>query len=94
MNTYHKLKISSYYFNDVANEIKTFEIRYNDRDYRVGDFLQLNEFDNITQRYTGRYVIARILYILQNEKYLQHKCVGLAIDVVAKHMTEMQRSDP
>lgn len=43
--TVHKLKLFPEYFDAVANGIKTFEIRKNDRDYKVGDTLHLYEFD-------------------------------------------------
>ncbi len=43
--TVHKLKLFPEYFDAVANGIKTFEIRKNDRDYKVGDTLRLYEFD-------------------------------------------------
>lgn len=35
----HELKIKSTYFNEVANGVKTFELRKNDRDYQVGDLI-------------------------------------------------------
>lgn len=43
--TVHKLKLFPEYFDAVVNGIKTFEIRKNDRDYKVGDTLRLYEFD-------------------------------------------------
>jgi len=43
--TVHKLKLHPNYFDAVANGIKTFEIRKDDRDYKVGDTLHLYEFD-------------------------------------------------
>lgn len=39
--TKHILKLNERYFDAVANGIKTFEIRKNDRDYKVGDTLVL-----------------------------------------------------
>ena len=43
--TLHTLKIYSEYYDAVRNGIKTFEIRKNDRDYKVGDTLRLREYD-------------------------------------------------
>lgn len=43
--TVHNLKLLPEYFDAVVNGIKTFEIRKNDRDYKVGDTLHLYEFD-------------------------------------------------
>lgn len=41
----HHLKIEQQYFIDIINQLKTFEIRKNDRDYKVGDVLRLNVVD-------------------------------------------------
>ena len=41
--TEHILKLNDRYFDAVANGIKTFEIRRNDRDYKVGDTLVLRK---------------------------------------------------
>ncbi|WP_141671993.1 DUF3850 domain-containing protein, partial [Gilliamella apicola] len=43
--TTHELKIKSEYFMDVTQCQKRAEIRYNDRNYKVGDILVLNEID-------------------------------------------------
>ena len=40
----HKLKLDSSYYDDSAAGIKTFEIRKNDRNYQVGDVLELREW--------------------------------------------------
>ena len=61
----HAVKIIPTYFDDVQSGRKTFEIRENDRDYRVGDFLALNEWDG--DHYTGRSVLVYIDYLLANE---------------------------
>ena len=44
--TEHILKLNERYFDAVANGIKTFEIRKNDRDYKVGDTLVLKEVND------------------------------------------------
>ena len=40
----HSVKIQPHYFNDVLTGRKTFEVRKNDRNYRVGDYIALNEW--------------------------------------------------
>ncbi|GAK31891.1 hypothetical protein WOSG25_180420 [Weissella oryzae SG25] len=42
----HNLKLDNEYFDDVANSLKKFEIRKNDRDYQVGDLLFLQRYSN------------------------------------------------
>lgn len=39
--TEHNLKLNDRYFDAVKNKIKTYEIRKNDRDFKVGDTLRL-----------------------------------------------------
>jgi len=41
MTTVHTLKCWAPYFDAIADGLKTFEMRRNDRDYRVGDTLEL-----------------------------------------------------
>lgn len=54
----HRLKLNSDYYNDSASGIKTFEIRKNDRNYQVGDILELRcalTYDELCSiRNTGR----------------------------------------
>ena len=49
--TEHKLKLNDRYFDAVANGIKTFEIRKDDRGFRVGDTLVLKKVND-----EGKYV--------------------------------------
>lgn len=59
----HKLKILPKYFEAVVDGSKTFEIRRNDRDYKVGDILILQEWSDTTFDYTGKQIEKRISYI-------------------------------
>lgn len=58
----HELKILPEYFNDVISGNKTFEIRRNDRNFLVGDYIALNEFVK-KSGYTGRSALYRITYV-------------------------------
>ena len=65
----HELKILPEYFEAVATYKKTFEIRKNDRGFKVGDKLifrewQPNDDQFINPGYTGREVIRWVSYIL------------------------------
>lgn len=70
MNYTHELKIWGVFFNAVINGKKTFEIRKMDRDYKVGDYLHLREFNREAQKFTGREVRALITYIYASDDYL------------------------
>jgi hypothetical protein len=60
----HKVKSWPHLFEAALTGAKTHDLRRaEDRDYRVGDILRLQEFDPDTQRYTGRELRVRITYI-------------------------------
>lgn len=60
----HKLKTWPRYFRAVKDERKPFELRKADRDFQVGDYLCLVEFDPDTDMLSGAYVYRRITYML------------------------------
>ncbi|OFF73215.1 hypothetical protein BJM29_12180 [Listeria monocytogenes] len=69
----HKLKTWPEYFQPLWDRKKMFEIRKNDRDYKLGDFVILNEYDPNTKKYTGRQVSAFIEYVtdyMQKDGYI------------------------
>lgn len=49
----HELRIEGSMYNAIASGEKTFELRKNDRDFRVGDILVLRDYDG--NDYTGRW---------------------------------------
>jgi uncharacterized protein YqfB (UPF0267 family) len=61
--TTNELKIYKEYFEAVLNGSKTFEIRKNDRNYRVGDRIVLNELQDDKKTYTGRHFKGVITYV-------------------------------
>lgn len=65
--TIHILKIMPIYFQDVIEGRKTFEVRRNDRDFKIGDTVILREFEY--GKYTGRTHTTRITYILDDAEY-------------------------
>lgn len=40
----HRVKTEPKYSADAMNGLKEFEVRWNDRDYQAGDFLELEEW--------------------------------------------------
>ncbi|TFI60576.1 hypothetical protein CKN63_13270 [Carnobacterium divergens] len=59
----HILKTEPSYFEAVLNGSKRFEIRKNDRNYQIGDYLLLQEWDPKEAAYTGRSVLVKIIYM-------------------------------
>lgn len=64
----HKIKILPKYYQAVLRGDKTFEIRKNDRDYKVGDNVLLMEYDTEKQEYTNRTLAKMISYITDYEQ--------------------------
>lgn len=76
----HGLKITPNYFEKVVSKEKSFEIRYNDRNFQVGDILKLMEYTDGS--YTGRFVYVKVTYILRDFEGLQPNFVGFSIELV------------
>lgn len=64
----HALKILPDYFRAVREGKKRFELRRNDRDFRVGDYLALNEWDG--ESYTGRTELVMVTYMLNPNDFM------------------------
>lgn len=62
--TIHKLKTLPEYFQKTIDGKKPFEVRLNDRDYKVGDTVVLQEWEN--GKYSGRAISGNIGYILND----------------------------
>lgn len=75
----HALKEHPEHFENVISGKKLFEIRKNDRDFKTGDLLALNEYDPETQKYTGRSCLVFVDYILSDEKYCLPGHVAMSI---------------
>ena len=58
----HSLKILPEYFQAILSGKKKFEIRKNDRDYKAGDILLLNEWNG--EKFTGNTLSKKVTYIL------------------------------
>lgn len=78
----HLLKTLPEYFRAVARGDKTFEVRKNDRDFKVGDCVTLREFDG--KEYTGKHITREIYYILPGGDY------GIAPDYVVMAIGRMR----
>ena len=97
----HELKILPKDFQDVIEGIRTFEIRKNDRDFKIGDILLLEEYDlnkeyvdrndNLTN-YSGRKIVKEITYILKDVDGLDNDYSILGIKTPDKDI-ELEWSD-
>lgn len=65
----HNLKTHKEYFYEVFIGHKTFELRKNDRDFKVGDTLILEEYNPIIKDYTGKSLARKVIYILEGGKF-------------------------
>lgn len=77
----HEVKLASMSYDDVASGKRTFELRKNDRGYKVGDILHMLEFKN--GKHTGRTIKADIVYMLEEYTGLVEDYCILGIKVTA-----------
>ena len=93
----HKLKTWPKYFELVKRARKTCELRKADRDYQIGDCLELVEFDPETDRHTGRRHYAEISHILtaaDPPRGLIDGYVVLSLDYVGKAKEDVLNGHP
>lgn len=76
----HELKIAPNYFEKVVSKEKSFEVRYDDRNFKVGDVLKLMEYTEGS--YTGCSIYAKVTYILRDFEGLQPNFVVLSIELI------------
>jgi Domain of unknown function (DUF3850) len=65
----HELKTWPVPFQAVLDGKKLYELRKNDRGYRVGDILHLREWDPDTEHYSGRSLRARVTYMTRGGEF-------------------------
>lgn len=65
----HELKTWKEYFSLIRVNRKNFEVRKYDRNFQEGDELLLKEWDNETNKYTGRILHRKIDYILEGGSF-------------------------
>lgn len=66
--TTHQVKSWPEYFTAIAHDLKTFDLRKDDRPggYQPGDIIQFGEFRPGLGKYTGRKVTRRVTYVLRD----------------------------
>lgn len=70
----HKLKTWPEPFGAIVDGLKPFEIRIDDRDFKVGDHLLLFEYDPVRDTYPGGVIEARVTYILRGKPLPEGYC--------------------
>lgn len=65
----HRLKIAKMFFDVVDAGKKSFELQKNDRNYQIGDILEMHEMDNGEE--TGRITEKKVIYVLEGFKGLE-----------------------
>lgn len=80
----HELKILPAFFDQVSNGNKPFEIRKNDRHFKLHDVLLLREIEPTRSvheevKYTGRMVAVKVTYITDFEQKPGYVVMGVAI---------------
>ncbi len=78
---WHHLKTWPPYFQMILDGQKTFELRKNDRDFKEGDYLILQEYLQENKFYTGRVVVRKVGVVI-------HGRWGLAEDVCAMSLLQ------
>lgn len=80
----HELKLQQPFFDDVYFNKKEFEVRKNDRNYKVGDRLRLIEFPSDNPKF----VLKDIKYILDGGQY------GIEKGYVVLGLREIPKAEP
>ena len=67
-NKVHELKIIPKYYKDLESGLKDFELRKDDRGFKIGDKILLKEF-TATNGYTGNEIEKEIGYIFEESAF-------------------------
>lgn len=70
----HNIKIAPYFFEQQLSGRKSWELRYNDRNYQVRDILYLHEWDK-EKGYSGRILKVQVMDILKHYYLLKDDVV-------------------
>lgn len=76
--TEHELKVWPEYFEPMARGAKSFEVRFDDRGFKVGDVLRLREWTS-GDGYSGRELRRTVAYVLRCDLWLRPGFVVLAL---------------
>lgn len=74
----HRLKLASMFFDAVDTGKKSFELQKNDRNYKIGDIIELHEMNDGEE--TGRVTEKQVIYVLEGFKGLEEGYCILGLD--------------
>lgn len=80
----HDLKILPEHYENILSGDKTFEIRKNDRGYKVGDYLMLCEWDELNNKRLSRWSYVRIKYMTDYQQKDGSVVLGFEMGVSGK----------
>jgi len=80
---HHNLKTWPVFFEAILSGAKTFEIRKNDRAFKVGDILLLDEYDHTKPAYTGRQCERVVTYITDWAQKTEENIIVMGIAPVS-----------
>lgn len=69
MNKVHYLKTWPEFFEAVLGGQKNFEIRRNDRGFKTGDGVVLQEYEPVAKQFTGRSITFEIGFVLDDKRF-------------------------
>lgn len=70
----HNLKTWPVFYDAVIAGIKTFEVRKDDRNFKEGDILLLQDYDPETDKFSGDQITVKVVYKMSGGKF------GIAAD--------------
>lgn len=80
---WHELKTHPEYFQLVKQGLKNWELRKNDRNFQIGDWLTLREYDPETSTYTGNVIEnLTVVFVLRDFVGLEPGYVILSLENV------------
>lgn len=81
---HHTVKKINPYFNDMWQGSLTFDVRWNDRNFQVGDMMTVQEFDPNGDS-GARFMLAEITYILTSDDFphtISAGCVVMSLVIL------------
>lgn len=89
----HKLKCNRNWFKEIIQGNKFWEIRYNDRHYKRGDFLILFEYEPVTG-YSGKSCAVEVISVYESSMIKENHVImsiGHAEEIADEYQRELDK---